>query len=123
MDAPRLFLSPRELLFASLALLLVAAVSIAAFLLVDDRVEAILIARQAAIVDSEIRYLELVDSEEGRETLTRFIARRAATPNDDLPIHALVDAKGSYLAGDVDWPPNMVTDGRWRPIQTNRRSH
>jgi len=120
-DANRTFLSGREVAFAVLALAFVAVITVAASLFVDARVEAVLNARQAAIVDSEIRYLRLVDAEEGRAALTRIIARRAALPNDDLPIHALVDAQGAYVAGDVDWPQGLITDGDWRPIQTYRR--
>ncbi len=118
----RFFLSGREALVAFAALAFVALASIAAFLFVDARVEATLSARQAAVVDSELRYLQLVDAEEGREALIRFVVRRASVANDDLPIHALVDPSNHYLAGDVDWPPDVVTDGRWRPIETNKRN-
>lgn len=119
----RFFLSGREALVVAGALALIALTSVTAFLFVDARVETILTERQAAVVDSELRYLRLVDAEEGRQTLVRVVARRASLPNDDLPIHALVDPTGQYLAGDVDWPPDVVTDGSWRPIETNRRSN
>lgn len=117
----RFFLSQREALVLGAAVAFVAIASVAAFLFVDYRAEAILSARQAAVVDSELRYLQLIDSEEGRQVLVRVIARRAAIANDDLPLHALIDANGRYLAGDVDWPPAMTVDGRWQPIETNKR--
>jgi signal transduction histidine kinase len=119
----RFFLSRREIAVAGVALAFVAAVSLAAFLFLAWRVENILNARQAAIVDSEIRYLQLVDAEEGRPALIRNIARRADQANDDFPIHALISEDGQYLAGDVDWPQGLVADGSWRPIETYRRRH
>ncbi len=103
------------------AVAFVAVASVAALLFVDNRAEAILTARQAAVVDSEIRYLQVIDAEEGRQVLVRVITRRAGLANDDLPLHALIDARGRYLAGDVDWPPGLIADGRWRPIETNKR--
>lgn len=118
---PRFFLSRREALFGALALALVGAISIAAFILLDARVDDILIARQAAIVDSEIRYLKLIEADEGLDTLTRIVARRTQTANDDLPIYALISKDNRYLAGDVDWPDGVIADGRWRPIETYRR--
>jgi signal transduction histidine kinase len=117
----RFFLSGREVLVVTAAITFVALTSIAAFLLVDRRVEATLSARQAAIVDSELRYLQLVDTEEGRQALVRAVARRVSLGDDDLPLHALIDPKGDYLAGDVDWPPDTIADGHWRPIKTNKR--
>ncbi len=117
----RLFLSGRALLLATFGLVFVAVISIAAFLFVDARVETILTARRAAIVDSEILWLKLIDREEGRQALIRAIERRVALPNDDLAIHALIDAQGRYLAGDVDWPNGLVPDGAWRPIETYAR--
>ena len=119
----RLFLSRRELLFALAALAFVAAVSVAAFLIVDARVEGVLNARQAAIVDSEIGLVKIIDAEEDTNALARFISRRAALPNDDLPIHALIDREGHQLAGDVDWPSGVPTDGTWRAIETNKRAN
>ncbi|MBL8779682.1 MAG: HAMP domain-containing protein, partial [Alphaproteobacteria bacterium] len=119
----RFFLSRREIAVAAVALAFVAAVSLAAFLFLAWRVENIVNARQAAIVDSEIRYLQLIDAEEGRPALVRHIARRAAQANDDLPIHALIGKDEQYLAGDVDWPQGLVADGSWRPIETYRRQH
>ena len=118
----RFVLSRRELAFAGAALALIAAVSVAAFLFLAARVETTLTAHQAAVVDSEIRYLQTLDAEGNRRELARFIARRTASPNDDLPIHALVDKDGAYLAGDVDWPKALIADGHWRPIETFRRS-
>jgi len=120
----RFALSRRELLFAAAALALVAATSLAAFLFLAWRVETILTARQAAIIDTEIRYLQVIDQEEGRPALIRTIARRAAQSNDDQPIHALLDKDNkTELAGDVDWPPNIVADGSLREIKTFRRRH
>ncbi len=123
MNPSRFFLSSRETLVLGVALAFVAVASIAAFLFVDNRAEAILSARQAAVVDSELRYLQVIDAEEGRQVLVRVVARRAALPNDDLPLHALIDAQGKYLAGDVDWPPVVIADGRWQPIETNKRDN
>lgn len=117
------FLSNRAVLFAVVAVVIVAAFSVAAFLFVDARVEAILSARQAALVDSEIRLLQLIDREEGRPALVRTIERRLSVANDDRAIHALVDARGQYVAGDVDWPDGAVADGLWRPIDTYKRQH
>ncbi len=117
----RLFLSRDALAFAALAVAFVAASSIGAFLFVDDRVERILSQRQAAIVDSELKLLQLVDREEGRPGLIRSIARRVAVPNDDFAIQALIDRNGRYLAGDVDWPSDLIVDGAWRPIDTYAR--
>jgi len=117
----RLFLSRDALAFAGLALAFVAASSIGAFLFVDNRVEGILSQRQAAIVDSELKLLQLVDREEGRPGLIRSIARRVAVPNDDFAIQALIDRNGRYLAGDVDWPSDLIVDGAWRPIDTYAR--
>ena len=117
----RLFLSRDALAFATLALAFVAASSIGAFLFVDDRVEGILSQRQAAIVDSELKLLQLVDREEGRPGLVRSITRRVAVPNDDFAIQALIDRNGRYLAGDVDWPSDLIVDGAWRPIDTYAR--
>ncbi len=119
----RFFLSSRETLVLGAALAFVAVASIAAFLFVDNRAEAILSARQAAVVDSELRYLQVIDAEEGRQVLVRVVARRASLANDDLPLHALIDAQGKYLAGDVDWPPGVIADGRWQPIETNKRDN
>ena len=119
----RFFLSRREIAVAAVALAFVAAVSLAAFLFLAWRVENIVNARQAAIVDSEIRYLQLIDAEKGPPALVRHIARRAAQANDDLPIHALIGKDEQYLAGDVDWPQGLVADGSWRPIETYRRQH
>ena len=119
----RFFLSGREVLVLGVAVAFVAVASVLAFLFVDNRAEAILNARQAAVVDSEIRYLQVIDAEEGRNALVRAITRRAALTNDDLPLHALLDAGGKYLAGDVDWPPGLIADGHWRPIETNKRAH
>jgi signal transduction histidine kinase len=117
----RSFLSGREALALGAALAFVAVASVAAFLFVDNRAETILSSRQAAVVDSEIRYYQVIDAEEGRQALVRAIARRAGLANDDLPLHALVDAQGRYMAGDVDWPPELIADGRWRPIETYKR--
>ena len=117
----RLFVSGRALLLAGFGLAFVAGCSIAAFLYFESRVDAILTARQAVIVDSEIRLLQLLDREEGRQALIRTIARRLLLPNDDFAIHALIDAQGNYIAGDVDWPDGIVADGKWRPIETNAR--
>lgn len=118
----RLFLSRRDILVLAAAIMLVAAASLLAFLYLDSRFESILRARQSAVVDSEVRYFQLIEREEGREALVRAVARRADIANDDLPLHALIDAEGNYLAGDVDWPSGIVADGQWRPIETNRRS-
>ena len=96
----RLFLSRDALLYAALALAFVVASSIGAFLFVDNRVEQILLQRQATIVDSELKLLQLVDREEGRDGLVRSIARRVAVPTDDFAIQALIDRNGKYLAGD-----------------------
>ena len=117
----RIFLSRDALAFTALSLGFVAASSIGAFLFVDDRVERILSQRQAAIVDSELKLLQLVDREEGRSGLVRSITRRVAVPNDDFAIQALIDRNGRYLAGDVDWPPDLIVDGAWRPIDTYAR--
>lgn len=117
----RFFLSGRESLALLGAVAIVAVASVAAVLFVNNRAEAILSARQAAIVDSEIRYLQVIDAQEGREALVRAVARRAAVSNDDLPLHALIDNAARYLAGDVDWPAGLVADGTWRPIETNKR--
>ncbi|MDZ4868461.1 MAG: HAMP domain-containing sensor histidine kinase [Alphaproteobacteria bacterium] len=120
----RFALSRRELLFAAAALAFVAATSLAAFLFLAWRVEGILAARQAAVIDAEIRFLTLVDEEEGRPVLIRTIARRLKQTNDDQPIHALIDKDNTtYLAGDVDWPPGLVADGSLREIKTFRRRH
>jgi signal transduction histidine kinase len=116
-----MFLSARALGFAASALAFVAIMSVAAFLYFEARVDAILTARQAVVVDSEIRFLELLDREEGRQALARAIARRILLTNDDFAIHALVGADGNYIAGDVDWPDGMVADGKWRPIESNAR--
>lgn len=121
-SAPRFFLSRRGVFFAVGALALMIAVSVAAFRLVATRVETILNAHHAAIVDSEVRYLQILDAERSRSELVRFVARLAASESDDLPIHALVSEDGAYLAGDVDWPNDLIIDGRWRPIETFRRS-
>lgn len=120
-DTRRFFLSRREMIYAAFALALVAAISLFAFLFLASRVETILVDRQAAVVDSEISYLKLIDAEEGRAALVRTIARRAAQANDDAPIHALIGKDGAYLAGDVDWPEGLVADRLWRPIETYRR--
>ena len=117
----RLFLSRDALAFAGLALAFVAASSIGAFLFLETRVEGILSQRQAAVVDSELKLLQLVDREEGRAGLIRSIARRVALPNDDFAIQALIDRNGRYLAGDVDWPQDLIVDGAWRPIETYAR--
>ncbi|MBI1212648.1 MAG: HAMP domain-containing protein [Alphaproteobacteria bacterium] len=117
----RVFLSRDALIYAALGLAFIVASSVAAFLFIDDRVERILLQRQAAIVDSELKLLELVDREEGRDGLVRSIARRVSVPNDDFQIQALIDRNGKYLAGDVDWPSDLIVDGAWRPIQTYAR--
>jgi signal transduction histidine kinase len=117
----RIFFSRDALIYAALGLAFIVASSIAAFLFIDNRVEQILIQRQAAIVDSELKLLQLVDREEGRDGLVRSIARRVAVPNDDFQIQALIDRNGKYLAGDVDWPADVIVDGAWRPIQTYAR--
>lgn len=119
----RLFLSGHALAFVVLGVIFIAAISVGAFLFVDARVEAILNARQAAVVDSEIRLMQLIDREEGRAALVRLITRRTNLPDDDLAIHALVDAEGRYRAGDVDWPERIVADGSWQPIFTYGRQH
>lgn len=119
----RLFLSGHALAFVVAGVAVIAAISVAAFLFVDARVEAILTARQAAVVDSEVRLMQVIDKEEGHEALARFITRRTTLPDDDLAIHALVDAKGAYRAGDVDWPEHVVADGSWQPIVTYHRRH
>jgi len=118
----RVFLSRDALIYAGLALALVVASSIGAFLFLESRVESVLLQRQAAIVDSELKLLQLVDREEGRDGLVRSVARRVALPNDDFAIQALIDRNGKYLAGDVDWPPDLIVDGAWRPIQTYART-
>lgn len=118
----RMFLSTRALVLGALGLAFVAIISAAAFLYFEARVDAILTARQAVVVDSEIRFLELLDREEGRQALIRTIARRILLTNDDFAIHALVGANGKYIAGDVDWPDGMVPDGKWRPIESNARN-
>jgi signal transduction histidine kinase len=120
----RFALSRRELLFAAAALAFVAATALAAFLFLAWRVEAILTARQAAVIDAEIRFLKLVDQEEGRPALLRTIARRIAQTNDDQPIHAFIDKDNKTSpAGDVDWPPGLVADGSLREFRTFRRGH
>lgn len=118
----RLFLSRRDILVLAAAILLVATSSLLAFLYVDSEFESILRARQAAVVDSEVRYLQLIEQEEGWDALLRAVARRSDIANDDLPLHALIDGQGKFLAGDVDWPAGIVADGQWRPIKTNKRN-
>lgn len=117
----RFFLSRRDAFVLLAAVAFVAAASVAAFLFVDNRAEAILSARQAAVVDSELRYLQVIDLEEGLPALVRVVARRSSVPSDDLPLHALVDRDGKFLAGDIDWPSSIIADGQWRPIETNKR--
>jgi len=119
----RRFLSNRAVLLAVAAVAVVAAMSVAAFLFVEARVDTILTMRQATVVDSELQLLQTIDREEGRAALVRTIERRLSVPNDDLPIHALIDPSGRYLAGDVDWPDAAVADGSWRPIATFKRQH
>ena len=70
-QAQRFFLSGGDALVLLAAVAIVAAASVAAFLFVDNRAEAILSARQAAVVDSELRYLQVIDRQEGREALVR----------------------------------------------------
>lgn len=117
----RIVISSRTLLVSITGLAGVVGLSMVAFVYFDMKVDEILTARQSAIVDSEIRLLELIDRDEGRAALIRTIARRTAFSNDDFAIQALVAKDGRYLAGDVDWPQAVVPNGSWQAISTFAR--
>ena len=117
----KLIVDPRALIVALAALAFVVALSAAAFIYYDLQVESILTTRQSTVVDTEIQLLRLIDKEEGRRNLIRAIARRTGFANDDFAIQALISKDGKYLAGDVDWPKDIVANGTWQRISTYAR--
>lgn len=100
------------------AALFLAAVSVAAFQYVDGYAERLLADREATIAEEELKLLSDVFKDEGLDGLIKAVARRAAQPSDNLGIVAIADRQGKVLVGNVDWPPQLAMDGRWRPIST-----
>ncbi|MEQ1755501.1 MAG: HAMP domain-containing sensor histidine kinase [Micropepsaceae bacterium] len=114
----RVFIPASAVLFASAAALFVVGVSVAAFEYVDDHAERLLAQREATIAEEELKLLEDVYQDEGRDGVIRAVARRAALPSDNLGIVAIADQQGNILVGNVDWPKSLKIDGKWRGIST-----
>ena len=89
-----------------------------AFFYVDYRAEKLLAEREATIAEEDLKLLEDLFKEEGRQGLIRAVTRRAALPSDQLGIVAIVDEGGEVLAGNVDWPDGFRADRTWLPIST-----
>jgi hypothetical protein len=100
------------------AALFLAGVSVAAFQYVDGYAERLLADREATIAEEELKLLGDVYKDEGLDGLIKAVARRAAQPSDNLGIVAIADWQGKILVGNVDWPPSLAMDGKWRPIST-----
>jgi signal transduction histidine kinase len=100
------------------AALFLAAVSVVAFQYVDTYAERLLADREATIAEEELKLLSDVFKDEGLDGLIKAVARRAAQPSDNLGIVAIADRQGKVLVGNVDWPPQLAMDGKWRPITT-----
>lgn len=111
----------RDLAIAGGAIGFVAILLGASFLFFDLQMESMLARRQAAIVDTELQLLKLIDEEDGRAALIRSISRRTPYSYGDFAIQALIGPDKTYLAGDVDWPAGLVADGGWRAIETFTR--
>lgn len=114
----RVFLPQAAMAVAVLAALFVAGVSLAALQYLDGYAERLLAAREATIAEEELKLLQGVFADEGVDGLIKAVARRAAQPSDHLGIVAIADNRGQMLVGNVDWPPGLAIDGKWRPIST-----
>lgn len=114
----RSFLPYPAMALAIGAALFVAGVSVAAFQYVDEYAERLLAQREATIAEEDLKLLRDVFKDEGLDGLIKAVARRAAQPSDNLGIVAIADRYGKVLVGNVDWPPHLKFDGKWRRITT-----
>lgn len=114
----RVFVPAYAVGFAVTAAILVVGVSIGAFVYVDENAERLLAQREATIAEEELKLLQDVFLDEGRDGVIRAVARRAALPSDNLGIVAIADQQGNVLVGNVDWPKDLRIDGKWRALST-----
>ncbi len=121
--ADRMIFSGWAMTVALASVFMVVAVFLAAFVYVDRTAESLLAAREGTIVEAELKLLEDVDRDDGRDGLVRSLTRRATFPSDHLGMIAIIDRQGNYLAGNINWPAGLKTDESWHPIEAQTPSH
>jgi signal transduction histidine kinase len=100
----------RLLRAATLSATIALAVSAAAFVWLDARVDRILDREVASAVAQETAMLDTIDREEGREALERAIDTRLRVA-DARQVLLLVDARGRRIAGNLPEVPARTGDG------------